>query len=173
MPIYSGGGGVGGIQVENDPSALKMAQNLADLQDDPTARTNLGVYSTGETDSAISYQVGTAIGNIPAYAPPSVALDYNVTPNYTPTRSGMNNGTIIVLNSGTSGPTSILLDVANGWQVGDRFLFVVEGGTNGQINVGSGNYINGSGSTHSINGSNNHWVTLIANNGTAATWAAY
>jgi hypothetical protein len=169
MPIYNGGGGVSGITVEEDPSALKMAQNLADLQNFGTARTNLDVYSKGETNT----QIGNSISNIPAYAPPSIALDYNVTPNYTPSRSVMNNGTIIVLNSGTGGPTTIYLDVANGWQVGDRFMFLVEGGTNGLIDVGSGNYINGSGNTHAVNGSNIHWVTLIANNGTAATWSAH
>ena len=179
MPIYSGGGGVAGITVEADPSALKMAQNLADLQDFDVARTNLDVYNKSTSDynatTIASSAASAAISSYtpPAYVPPSVALDYNVTPNYTPTRSGMNNGTIIVLNSGTSGPTTIHLDVANGWQVGDRFLWVVEGGTNGLIDAGSGNYINGSGHTHSINGSNSHWVTLIANNGTAATWAAY
>jgi hypothetical protein len=169
MPIYSGGGGVGGITVEDDPSALKMAQNLNDLADKPTARTNLDVYSTSDTSTAIS----NAISSISLYAPPSVALDWNVTPNYTPVRSVMNNGTIIALNSGTSGPITIYPDVANGWLVGDRFMFLVEGGTDGLIDVGSGNYINGSGSTHAINGSNIHWVTLIANNGTAATWSAH
>lgn len=41
MPIYNGGGGVAGIQVESDPSALKLANNLSDLPNLATARTNL------------------------------------------------------------------------------------------------------------------------------------
>lgn len=41
MPIYNGGGGVAGITVENDPSALKLANNLSDLPNLATARTNL------------------------------------------------------------------------------------------------------------------------------------
>lgn len=42
MPIYNGGGGgVGGITVETDPSALKIASNLSDIQNFATARSNL------------------------------------------------------------------------------------------------------------------------------------
>jgi len=97
---------------------------------------------------------------IPAYAPASFVLDYNVSTTYSPTRSAINNGTIIVVSAGTSGPATISLDVANGWQIGDRFMVVVEGGTNAVIDVGSGNFINGSGSTHTINASAIvHWVT--------------
>ncbi len=55
MPIYNGGGGgVGGITVESDPSALKIASNLSDIQNTTTARTNLGVYSKTQVDQAIA-----------------------------------------------------------------------------------------------------------------------
>jgi hypothetical protein len=54
MPIYNGGGGVAGITVENDPSALKLANNLSDLPNTGTARTNLNVYSKTQVDQAIA-----------------------------------------------------------------------------------------------------------------------
>lgn len=69
MPIYNGGGGgVGGITVETDPSALKLANNLSDLPNLATARTNLqlstfyaaighlhtGVYAPASHSHAIS-----------------------------------------------------------------------------------------------------------------------
>jgi hypothetical protein len=55
MPIYNGGGGgVGGITVETDPSALKIASNLSDIQNTTTARTNLNVYSKTQVDQAIA-----------------------------------------------------------------------------------------------------------------------
>jgi hypothetical protein len=169
MPIYNGGGGVSGITIEEDPSALKMALNLSDLQDFPASRSSLDVYSTSETNT----QISNAISAIPAYAPASFVLDYNVSTTYSPTRSAINNGTIIVVSAGTSGPATISLDVANGWQIGDRFMVVVEGGTNCVIDAGSGNYINGSGSTHTINASAIvHWVTLVWYNGSGYLWIA-
>jgi hypothetical protein len=55
MPIYNGGGGgVGGITVETDPSALKIASNLSDIQNTTTARNNLNVYSKTQVDQAIA-----------------------------------------------------------------------------------------------------------------------
>jgi hypothetical protein len=45
MPIFNGGGGVAGITVESDPSALKLANNLSDLVNKGTARTNLQLSS--------------------------------------------------------------------------------------------------------------------------------
>ena len=54
MPIYNGGGGVAGITVETDPSALKMANNLSDVVNKGTARTNLQVYSKTEVDTAVT-----------------------------------------------------------------------------------------------------------------------
>jgi hypothetical protein len=49
MPIYNGGGG----GAETDPSALKVANNLSDLEDVSDARSNLDVYSIDEVDTAI------------------------------------------------------------------------------------------------------------------------
>jgi len=54
MPIYNGGGGVAGITVETDPSALKMANNLSDVVNKGTARTNLQIYSKTEVDTAVT-----------------------------------------------------------------------------------------------------------------------
>jgi len=41
MPIYNSVGGITGLTIENDPSALKLANNLSDLPNLTTARTNL------------------------------------------------------------------------------------------------------------------------------------
>jgi hypothetical protein len=41
MPIYNSVGGITGLTIESDPSALKMANNLSDLPNLTTARTNL------------------------------------------------------------------------------------------------------------------------------------
>ena len=41
MPIYNSVGGITGLTIENDPSALKLANNLSDLPNLATARTNL------------------------------------------------------------------------------------------------------------------------------------
>lgn len=157
MPIYSGGGGVGGITVEEDPSALKMAQNLADLQDDPTARTNLGVYSTTETDSAISYQLGS-------YTPPAPTFPV-VSPNgtpVTPSRTQLNMGTVVCNNG--MGDTIYLDAGTGGWQVGDKFAISTVS-SNVYIYSASSNTINGSGTSHSINQAGVHWVCLNSYDG--------
>ena len=65
MPIYNGGGGVAGITVEVDPTALKMASNLSDLISAGDARTNLDVYDTGTTDTTfLALAGGTMTGAI-------------------------------------------------------------------------------------------------------------
>jgi hypothetical protein len=170
MPIYSGGGGVGGITVEEDPSALKMAQNLADLQNAGTARTNLGVYSTSETDSNISYVVNQAIGNIPPYS--YTVPTYNVVDStWTPDRASINNGTI-TLGGGMG--NYINLDGQSGsWQVGDRFAVASTGYPNSTINANTNNWINGSNTSHSINNAAVHWCVLVNydSNNSSYYWA--
>jgi hypothetical protein len=57
-------GGVSGISVESDPTALKIASNLADLPNKPTARSNLGLGSmatagVGQFQSSVSSALGT------------------------------------------------------------------------------------------------------------------
>lgn len=158
MPIYSGGGGVGGITVEEDPSALKMAQNLADLQNASTARTNLGVYSTtevystGETNSAISNALSS-------YTPPAPTFPV-VNPNgssVSPTRLSLNNGVVVLTDPMTN---QIDLDGdTGGWQLGDKFA-VATIGFNAYINGNTYNTFNGSSSSHTINQAGVHWVVL-------------
>lgn len=169
MPIYSGGGGVGGITVEEDPSALKMAQNLADLQDVPTARTNLGVYSTTEVYS--TGETNTAISNaLSSYTPPTpnfpyIVLDDN-TSSTTPYASGIKMGTIVCAATTTS--MSIYLDASLGYTVGDKFAIATTGWSNVTVyGVNSPNWpyyynnINGN-TSHQINQATVHWATYCA-----------
>jgi hypothetical protein len=58
VDISQGGGG-GGIVIESDPTALKIANNLSDVQDAEVAKSNLGIgaskisdYDNGKTYSA-------------------------------------------------------------------------------------------------------------------------
>jgi hypothetical protein len=55
------------VKDAKDLSLLK-AQNLNDLADKPTARTNLDVYSKSEVDSAISTSNPTSVGALGTYA---------------------------------------------------------------------------------------------------------
>lgn len=64
MPIYNGGGGVAGITVEQDPTALKMASNLSDLVNKVTARSNLQVLSSTEVSTALGYYLPLTGGTI-------------------------------------------------------------------------------------------------------------
>ena len=163
MPIYSGGGGVGGIQVENDPSALKMAQKLADLQDDPTARTNLGVYSTGETDSAISSAIsGITFPN----TNPVTVLD-GTTTSATPSAPSNNLGTIVCLSTSNG----ITLDGSLSWTAGMRFMVATGNSGTCSIATASNNFINGSNTSHTINQQSNHWVCMCQYDGTNYHWS--
>ena len=45
MPIYNSVGGITGLTIENDPSALKLANNLSDLPNKAAARTSLQLMS--------------------------------------------------------------------------------------------------------------------------------
>ena len=156
MPIYNGGGGVAGITVEEDPSALKMAQNLADLQNVGAARTNLDVYSTGGADSAISSAISGI--SIPAVNP-VVTLD-DMNNSYTASPASVKNGTISCFGASAY---NIYIDANQGWQVGDRFCIAVasnasqvyvNGVTDGSSQY---NYLNGN-TQHTINQPTVHWV---------------
>ena len=157
MPLNNYPIDVVGITIEADPSALKLAQNLADLADKPTARTNLDVYSTTACDAAISYVVSTALGS---YTPTSslpplnpVQVIAGMTTTLYPNRTATNNGTIV-----TQVLTYIDFStcIADGWVVGDRFFVA----TNGQNVYFQGATINGS-SGHTISGYNTHICVFV------------
>jgi hypothetical protein len=52
VTISSGGGG-GGITIENDPTALKIASNLTDLADPNQAIVNLGIVPEAPLDGTV------------------------------------------------------------------------------------------------------------------------
>jgi hypothetical protein len=158
MPLNNYPIDVVGITVENDPSALKMAENLNDLADKPTARTNLDVYSTSASDSSASYLVNAALNN---YTPtvslpplnPVILLNNMMAGTLYPNRPATNNGTIVAQVLTYIDFTTC---IADGWVVGDRFWVA----TNGQNVYFQGATINGT-SGHTISGYNTHICIFV------------
>lgn len=151
MPIYNGGGGIAGITIEEDPTALKMDQNLEDLPNKADARYNLDVYSTGDT----SVTINNALSAYSPPAPPVSIYNGSISGDLHPNRAYINNGTIVA-----TGTTTIDLSSSSsyGWQLGDRFWVA----TNGANVYFTGANINNT-SGHSITGYTTHICVYVDN----------
>ena len=59
----SNGGSGGGIVIETDPTALKIANNLGDLQDSEAAKSNLGIgdFKISDYDNGKTYNAGDQV----------------------------------------------------------------------------------------------------------------